>query len=97
MDGLKIRDTAQRGNAATKGRSQVNRRDAIDAEKANRESPSAFIASLRFPARRENSRSSRRFGQILIDWNSALRRKAGPLCDFRMNRMTPRPPEKAAA
>ena len=64
MDGLKIRDTAQRGNAATKGRSQVNRRDAIDAEKANRESPSAFLASLRFPARRENPCGPRRFWAI---------------------------------
>ncbi len=31
------------------------------AEKANRESPSAFLASLRFSARRENSRGPRRF------------------------------------
>ena len=58
---------AQRDEASTKGRNQANRRDAMDAEKTNRESPSAFIASLRFLACRENTRGARRFGRILIE------------------------------
>src|SRR3989442_536953 len=57
---FQIRDTAQRGGAATKSSS----------------SSTARFTITRTTTRRRDSRGLRRFGQILIECNSALRSEA---------------------